>query len=238
MPLPIRNRLKACALAAGLVSCLACPLALAQGSGAPTAMARNEPPLTYYSTTNGHVDRTLIARSRRAGGPRLPHTPAQRRAGGIGGIAAEPGLVWKLGPQVDRPISSRDPLSAGTWSAGVASVAIAVEGVRLYGALPSERCALAGGVDRGSANAILIQPFLNYNLVDGWYLTSVPVINADWSAPPGQRWTVPVGGGIGRIARIRDMPLSFQAGYYYNVERPDGGPDWALSFQLRLLFPG
>jgi hypothetical protein len=237
MPLPIRKRFKAGALLAGLLPCLACPCALAQGFRAETAAARNEAlPATY--STSVQPDRALIARSLRPGGSWPPFAQTPRRVVGLGGLGAEPGLVWKLGPQVDRPTSSRDPLTAGTWSAGLASVAFAVEGVRLYGALPSERCELAGGVDRGSSNAVLVQPFVNYNLLDGWYLTSVPVINADWTAPPGQRWTVPVGGGIGRIARIGDMPLSFQAGYYYNVERPDGGADWALSFQLRLLFPG
>jgi hypothetical protein len=237
MPLPIRNRFEAGALVAGLLSCLAGSVAFAEDARVQPAAARNEALHVAYSTS-AHADRALIARSLRPGGAQLPLMPAQQRVAGIGGIAGEPNLVWKLGPQVVRPTSSRDPLTTGTWSAGVASVALAVEGVRLYGALPSERCALAGAVDRGNANAFLVQPFVNYNLLDGWYLTSVPVIRADWTAPPGQRWTVPVGGGIGRIARIRDMPLSFQAGYYYNVERPDGGPDWALSFQLRLLFPG
>lgn len=69
-------------------------------------------------------------------------------------------------------------------------------------------------------------------------VTSVPVINADWQAPSGQKWTVPIGASIGRFARFGEMPVSVQAGYYYNIERPDGGSDWALRFQLRLLFPG
>jgi len=38
--------------------------------------------------------------------------------------------------------------------------------------------------------------------------------------------------------RLGQMPLSVQAGYYYNIEKPDGAPDWALRLQLRLLFSG
>jgi hypothetical protein len=49
---------------------------------------------------------------------------------------------------------------------------------------------------------------------------------------------VPIGASIGRFVRFGEMPVSVQAGYYYNIERPDGGSDWALRFQLRLLFPG
>ena len=39
-----------------------------------------------------------------------------------------------------------------------------------------------------------MQPFLNYNFPDGTYLTSSPIITADWKADSGQKYTVPVGG--------------------------------------------
>jgi hypothetical protein len=47
-----------------------------------------------------------------------------------------------------------------------------------------------------------------------------------------------MGGGIGRFARVGTMPLSVQAGYYYNVEKPDGAPDWTVRLELRLAFSG
>jgi hypothetical protein len=31
----------------------------------------------------------------------------------------------------------------------------------------------------------LIQTFANYNLPDGWYLSSLPIITANWEAPVG-----------------------------------------------------
>lgn len=34
-------------------------------------------------------------------------------------------------------------------------------------------------IERGPT---LLQPFVNYNLSDGWYLVSSPVITADWQA--------------------------------------------------------
>ena len=36
----------------------------------------------------------------------------------------------------------------------------------------------------------------------GRYLTFAPVITADWKADSGQRWTVPLGLGIGQITRF------------------------------------
>ena len=33
------------------------------------------------------------------------------------------------------------------------------------------------------------------------------------------------------------MPIAFQAGYRYYVEKPSGGPDWGLRFTVTFLFP-
>jgi hypothetical protein len=45
----------------------------------------------------------------------------------------------------------------------------------------------------------------------GWYLGTAPIITADWKAPKGDRWVVPVGGGVGRICRLGTVPLNTQA---------------------------
>lgn len=230
------NRFTVVALLAGGLAAAACSSALADDVAASPGSARaaDQPPAAEPIKLD--VDRHLLARALRPVGAKPVHAPAARRNGGIGNVApSREDLIWRVGPEVVRPIGADDPLDAGDWRVGVASVAFAIEGVRMYGALASDRCALAGEVDGGSANGFLIQPYVNYNLADGWYLTSVPVIRADWSAPSGQKWTVPMGASIGRLARIGEMPLSVQAGYYYNIERPDGGNDWAVRLQVRLV---
>ena len=35
----------------------------------------------------------------------------------------------------------------------------------------------------------LIQPFVNYNLPDGWYLSTAPIITANWESNSDDRWT-------------------------------------------------
>lgn len=183
------------------------------------------------------VARYRAAQTFASANPRPARTPVRWERSGIPDIA--PGfeeLVWRVGPRVVRPVGRADPLGEGAMSAGVASIALAVEGLRMYGALASERCALAGELDRGAANGFLIQPYVSYNLADGWYLASVPVIRADWTAASGRKWTVPMGASIGREARLGDLPFRMQAGYYQNVERADGEPDWALRLEMRLLF--
>lgn len=226
------------ALVACGLACAACSPALAQAGGESPWAGESKLPF-WTPAIELRADRKLLAQALRpVASPQPALAPAAGRKVRLGEIASTPELVWGLGWNVERATAPYDPLGAGTWSVGVASVAVAFEGVRMYGTLPSDRCSLAGDVDRGNANGFLIQPFVNYNLADGWYLTSVPVISVDWTAPRGEQWTVPLGAGVGRYVRLGDRPLAIQAGYYHNVEKPGGAGDWELRFQLRLLFPG
>ena len=74
-------------------------------------------------------------------------------------------------------------------------------------------------------------------MAHGWFLTTSPVITADWLAAPGQQWTVPIGGGLGRVFKLGDQPMSAYISAYYNAIRPDAAPTWQLRAELSLLFP-
>ena len=96
----------------------------------------------------------------------------------------------------------------------------------------------AGDEDRANVNAMTLQPFFNYNLAKGWYLTSSPLITADWEADDDNRWTVPIGGGIGRIFKIGHQPINANLAAYYNVVTPDDtGANWQLRAEWTFLFP-
>jgi hypothetical protein len=90
---------------------------------------------------------------------------------------------------------------------------------------------------RPAVNTGLAQPFVNYNMAHGWYLTTSPIITVDWLAASGQKWTVPVGGGFGRVFRVGDQPVNAQIAAYYNAVRPTGASDWQLRTTVALLFP-
>ena len=79
-------------------------------------------------------------------------------------------------------------------------------------------------------NLFTWQYFLNYNILgaNGLYLTSAPIMTANWEAESGNQWTVPLGGGIGKIFRIGKQPVNAQASVYYNVETPEFGSGWQL----------
>jgi hypothetical protein len=89
----------------------------------------------------------------------------------------------------------------------------------------------------GDINQTLIQPFVNYNMPDGWYAVSAPIITANWSVPSEQRWSVPIGGGGGKIFKIGDQPMNASTQAFDYVAHPSLASRWALRFQLQFLFP-
>ncbi len=85
---------------------------------------------------------------------------------------------------------------------------------------------------------MLVQPIINYNFAEGWYATSSPEITADWKASSDDRWTIPIGGGFGKIFKIWGQAMNGQVQAFYNVESPDDvGGDWTIRVQLQMLFP-
>ena len=116
-------------------------------------------------------------------------------------------------------------------------MALKIQGPWVVGVLANNLWSYAGDDDREDVNQFLFQYFINYNLPQGWYISSAPIIIANWKADSGNQWTVPFGGGVGKIFRIGKQPVNAQAQAFYNVEKPDNAPDWTLRLQLQFLFP-
>ena len=151
---------------------------------------------------------------------------------------AKPGeFIWGVGPIVQFPSGTNNSMTTGQWCAGPSVVGLRMDGHWVYGALANYISSFAGQSDRGAVSQWLIQPFVNYNMADGWYLTSAPIITADMMADTSDRWTVPLGGGVGKIIRVDRLPMNLQLQGFYNVARPDAGPDWSIRFQIQLLLP-
>jgi len=171
--------------------------------------------------------------------------PGDNRETGLGDTTftaflspAQPGRwIWGAGPVLLLPTATDDKLGTDKWGAGPSAVALTTNGPWLHGVLVSHIWSFAGDIERDDVNQSLVQPFVNYNLPDGWYLVSSPIITANWEADGEDTWTVPVGGGFGKIFRIGKQPVNAQIQGFYNVEAPDNGADWQLRMQLQLLFP-
>ena len=143
--------------------------------------------------------------------------------------------LWGVGPAILLPTSTDDRLGPGEWGAGPSAVFLTLQNRWVVGSLFSNIWSFTGDSD---VNVFTWQPFVNYNLDDGWYLTTSPLVTANWKADSDNTWTVPVGGGFGKIIRIGKQPINASLQSYYNVEEPDDfGPEWSIRFTVQFLFP-
>jgi len=145
--------------------------------------------------------------------------------------------IWGVGPAVVLPTATKDRYASDKWSAGPAAVALTTPGKWVVGVLAQNVWSFAGDSDASNVNKFLFQYFVNYNLDDGWYLTSTPTITANWEASSGNQWTVPFGGGLGRLMKWGKLPVDLKLAAYWNAEKPEFGSDWNLQFTMKFLFP-
>lgn len=148
------------------------------------------------------------------------------------------GLIWGAGAILQAPTDTND-LGNKNWGMGPTAVVLKLQAGDpwVYGVLVNNVWSLTSSQRGGSYNSLLVQPFLNYNLPGGTYFTSSPIVTANWKAASGQQWLVPLGGGIGHIFHVGKLPVNTQIGAYYNVVKPDYGPQWQLRAQVQLMFP-
>jgi len=148
------------------------------------------------------------------------------------------GLIWGAGAIVQMPTDT-DELGNKNWGMGPTAVVLHLKhgDPWVYGVLVNNVWSLSGSQRGGAYNNFLMQPFVNYNFAGGTYITSAPIFTADWKAESSQRWTVPLGLGVGHIFHLGRLPVNTQLGGYYNVVHPDYGPNWQLRFQVQLMFP-
>lgn len=151
---------------------------------------------------------------------------------------ANPGpVIWGLGPAFEFPTNTDSRLGTDTWSVGPSLVVLSMPGPWVLGLLAQNIWDFAGKSSEPNVNRGIIQPILNYNIGQGWYLTSTPVLGVNWEADSGQKWTVPVGGGFGRLMRFGKQPIDFKLASYWYADAPRFGPEWSLQFTVKLLFP-
>ena len=112
-------------------------------------------------------------------------------------------LTWGVGPVLLIPTSTDDALGKGEWGGGLSAVFLGMPGNWVVGSLFSN-------VWASDVNLFTWQYFINYNFLDsnGLYLTSAPIMTANWEADSSNRWTIPVGGGVGKIFKIGKQPVN------------------------------
>ncbi len=171
-------------------------------------------------------------------------TPTEGSKSGLGNVEpafylspAHPGAVlWGAGVKMSLPTATDARLGNNKWGAGPAFGALTFQGAWTFGVIADN--VWAGARKYGGTNTLTFNPFVFYNFNDGWYVLSSGVTTADWMARAGQQWTVPLGGGFGRLFHVGALPINARIQYLDNVERPDFAPKWQLQVQVQFFLPG
>lgn len=146
-------------------------------------------------------------------------------------------IIWGAGPALVLPTATNPVLGQGKWSMGPSFVALTQPGKWTIGALVNNVWSFAGQSRRPDVNQMLFNWFVNYNLPKGWYVGTLPIVTANWNAPSGSRWVVPIGSSVGRIMKLGFQPVNIQIGFYGNAVHPPGASSWNMRAQIAFLFP-
>lgn len=179
------------------------------------------------------------------GTPEIPNPPSGNGATGLGDINYSLFLspvdyktaIWGIGPSISIPTATDKELGSEKWSAGPTGVVLFQPKWGTFGMLGRHLWSFAGDSDRNNVNQSLFEPFVNYNLPNGWYLITDIIITANWEADSSNTWTVPLGGGVGKLFKIGNQAINARTEAYYNVEKPDNAPNWQWGFTIQFLFP-
>ncbi len=146
-------------------------------------------------------------------------------------------LIWGAGPIFQIPTATSQYTGQGKLAVGPNVVALAMPRSFVLGVLVNNIWSIAGSGSRTDVNQMLLQYFINYNMKKGWYLTSQPIVTANWNAASGSVWTVPFGGGVGRIMKLGFQPVNISVQAYGNAAYPSQGSTWGVRASFALLFP-
>ena len=152
---------------------------------------------------------------------------------------AKPGaLIWGVGPVFTVPSATDPILGTGKFLFGPTAVFLTTPGHWVIGVLINNQWSVGGDPARGKVNTFLAQPFINYNMAGGWYLTYVSHHHGELargfrvSAGPCRSAAASVACSRWAISRsMRPCP---------DITTSSARPapaDWQLRIQVALLFP-
>jgi hypothetical protein len=145
-----------------------------------------------------------------------------------------PRFIWGVGPTFVFPTASKKTTGQGKWQAGpAAAVAFAPENW-LVGVLLQNPISFAGDGDRKDANAMILQPFVTYQLGNGWFVRSQPQLFFNWKTG---KQILPLDLGVGRVFRIGRQDISCFVEPFWNITKDGPSPEYGITFGVSLLYP-
>jgi hypothetical protein len=140
-----------------------------------------------------------------------------------------------FGPAFGLPLATNARLGSQKWTTGPGFQIGYRPGKWNLNAIMINLWSFAGNASRAPVNQLIIRALFRRPLQKHWFFTSNPIITSNWRGNPGQRWLVPLGGGIGKAFSIGNRSMSIAVHGYYNIVKPNGAPNGL--FRLDFLYP-
>jgi len=149
-------------------------------------------------------------------------------------FSAGPKVLWRVGPTFVFPTASKLQTGQGKWQAGPAAAVAFSPEKWLLGVLVQNPISFAGDHDRVNANAMILQPFVTYQLDNGWFVRSQPQMVFNWKTG---RQVLPLDLGFGRVFRIGRQDVSCFIEPFWNISHDGPAPKYGFTFGVSLLYP-
>lgn len=146
-------------------------------------------------------------------------------------------VLWGAGAALGIPTATDDVLGSGKWSAGPALRCTYRNGPWNLGFVGAQRWSFAGDTNRADVNQFMVRGAFRRQLGTDWYIVSAPIITANWDETSGNRWLVPLGGGLGRKFEFAGRPWAASLQGYVNVLRPTGAPTGSIRLTMTAFIP-
>ncbi len=145
-------------------------------------------------------------------------------------------FVLGAGPLLVLPIASHRNLGDGKWQAGPAVAAITERSWGLIGTIVSYQHSFSGYGSRPSAQSLVVQPLIHYNLKKGYYLRSSGIWDIDYANDVS---VIPVGFGVGKVWKLKS---GIAMNLYLEPQRAVhhtgfGAPIWQILTAATFQFP-
>ncbi len=146
------------------------------------------------------------------------------------------GLEFGVGPMLVAPTASSEALGAGKWQAGAAGVVVSPHKWGILGGLVTFQQSFAsqgGDTDRDDVTLLTVQPLVNYNLPEGFYLRSTAIWNFDLQDGD---YYIPVGLGAGIVREVGGVTINAFIEPQYSVFHEGVAPQWQIFAGVNFQF--
>lgn len=142
-----------------------------------------------------------------------------------------------IGPLVTAPTASNELLGSDQWTLGPGAHFSTEIGRLSTGFFVWQSWGLTNNPAKKQVNQLFGKPYFIYALNEKWSLIYIPLgLSHSWKSPQGDDWTVPIGGGIRRLFKVRDQKMGLQFQAFDYVARKPTDPEWELRFTIEFLF--